>query len=312
LANGSKAVVISPTNTLQVSQMIPADGTVTSEKLDTNINIAGSLTVGSLQSTTRPTTSDTGTLTPTSLITTADADKRLFPIEGLFTNAYKVPLTNTLGGFNGLAAFAINSSTDQTQSFTSTAVLNSYATWTTSFTRCANSGVQLVLPEGIGLCAKVSVGSTGQRRAKLLLGGLTSAAVLGAGVLDARGFGVEIESNPALSTQIRFRTIYRNHLSQTLVGDWTNYISTGQLYSLTIWVYKQSGQIKAAYKTVIFTSITRSAWNIIPPVNVTTGDDSQTNITRMKTFQIALEANGSNVYGDLSEIYETHNIFPNI
>jgi hypothetical protein len=45
LANGSKAVVISPTNTLQVSQMIPADGTVTSSKLDTNIEIAGSLRV---------------------------------------------------------------------------------------------------------------------------------------------------------------------------------------------------------------------------------------------------------------------------
>ena len=46
LANGSKAVVISPTNTLQVSQMIPADGTVTSAKLDTNLSLAGSLTIG--------------------------------------------------------------------------------------------------------------------------------------------------------------------------------------------------------------------------------------------------------------------------
>lgn len=44
LASGSKAVVISPTNTLQVSQMIPADGSVSSSKLDTNIQIAGQLT----------------------------------------------------------------------------------------------------------------------------------------------------------------------------------------------------------------------------------------------------------------------------
>ena len=45
LADGSKAVVISPSHTLQVSQMIPADGSVTSEKLDTDISIAGQLTV---------------------------------------------------------------------------------------------------------------------------------------------------------------------------------------------------------------------------------------------------------------------------
>ena len=43
LASGSKAVVISPTNSLQVSQMIPADGSVTSSKLDANITIAGQL-----------------------------------------------------------------------------------------------------------------------------------------------------------------------------------------------------------------------------------------------------------------------------
>jgi hypothetical protein len=44
LPSGSKAVVISPVNSLQVSQMIPADGSVTSAKLDSNIEIAGQLT----------------------------------------------------------------------------------------------------------------------------------------------------------------------------------------------------------------------------------------------------------------------------
>ena len=44
LPSGSKAVVISPVNSLQVSQMIPADGSVTTSKLDTNIQIAGQLT----------------------------------------------------------------------------------------------------------------------------------------------------------------------------------------------------------------------------------------------------------------------------
>jgi len=39
LPSGSKAVVISPTNSLQVSQMIPADGSVTSAKLDNSLLI---------------------------------------------------------------------------------------------------------------------------------------------------------------------------------------------------------------------------------------------------------------------------------
>lgn len=45
LPSGSKAVVISPTNSLQVSQMIPADGSVTSTKLDNSLTIAGTLVV---------------------------------------------------------------------------------------------------------------------------------------------------------------------------------------------------------------------------------------------------------------------------
>lgn len=43
---GSKAVVISPVNSLQVSQMIPADGSVTSSKLDNSLFLGGSLQVG--------------------------------------------------------------------------------------------------------------------------------------------------------------------------------------------------------------------------------------------------------------------------
>jgi hypothetical protein len=45
LANGSKAVVISPTNSLQISQMIPADGSVSSAKLANDLEVAGELTV---------------------------------------------------------------------------------------------------------------------------------------------------------------------------------------------------------------------------------------------------------------------------
>ena len=43
---GCKAVIISPVNSLQISQMIPADGSVTSSKLDNSLNLAGNLTVG--------------------------------------------------------------------------------------------------------------------------------------------------------------------------------------------------------------------------------------------------------------------------
>lgn len=45
LANGAKAVVIAPTNVLQTAQTIPADGSVTSSKLDTNLSLSGQLTL---------------------------------------------------------------------------------------------------------------------------------------------------------------------------------------------------------------------------------------------------------------------------
>jgi hypothetical protein len=58
LANGAKAVVISPTNTLQVSNMIPSDGSVTSTKLAPNLTLttptidAGTLTSSTLSNST--------------------------------------------------------------------------------------------------------------------------------------------------------------------------------------------------------------------------------------------------------------------
>jgi hypothetical protein len=65
LPSGSKAVVISPVNSLQVSQMIPADGSVTSSKLDSNVSFVN-----------RPTTTDGSVASATSLITQADGDAR--------------------------------------------------------------------------------------------------------------------------------------------------------------------------------------------------------------------------------------------
>jgi hypothetical protein len=45
LESGAKAVVISPVNTVQVGQVVPSDGSVTSAKLDNNIEVSGELTV---------------------------------------------------------------------------------------------------------------------------------------------------------------------------------------------------------------------------------------------------------------------------
>jgi hypothetical protein len=70
LANGSKAVVISPTNSLQISQMIPADGSVSSSKLANDLEISG---IVGFNSTTRPTSDGTGTPAATSMITLTDA-----------------------------------------------------------------------------------------------------------------------------------------------------------------------------------------------------------------------------------------------
>jgi hypothetical protein len=264
-------------------------------------------------STTRPTSAGTGAPSATSLITKADGDKVFFPIEGLFANAYKVPLTNNLGASSGLSVFSISAATDTTSSFTSSVTSGNYATWCSSHARCINSGGQLVLPSGIGLRARILIGTSGLRRAKLLLGGLSGSSVLGSGVLDARGFGVEIEPNASSTGQIRFRIIYRNQSSQTILGDWTEYISNlANTYGIILWFYRLDQQILAAYKISLFGSIAPTNWQSIPSVSITSGDNLQTGVVRMKNFQLATEGSYSNAYAELSDIYETHNIFPNL
>lgn len=71
LASGAKAVVISPTNTLQITEMIPADGSVTSAKLANDLEISG---IVGFNSTTRPTSDGTGTPTGDSLVTLSDTN----------------------------------------------------------------------------------------------------------------------------------------------------------------------------------------------------------------------------------------------
>ena len=97
LANGSKAVVISPTNTLQVSQMIPADGSVTSTKLDTDIEIVGQLTAPNQTAS----TSD-------SIMTLAMVEE-LYGWELLLGQAYQTYLSGS-----GVNAAGINSSSFNT------------------------------------------------------------------------------------------------------------------------------------------------------------------------------------------------------
>ncbi len=48
LASGAKAVVVSPTNTLQVGELTPSDGSVTSAKLAPNISITNPIILGSI------------------------------------------------------------------------------------------------------------------------------------------------------------------------------------------------------------------------------------------------------------------------
>jgi len=48
LASGAKAVIVAPTNTLQVGQLIPSDGSVSSAKLAPNISITNPTVLGSI------------------------------------------------------------------------------------------------------------------------------------------------------------------------------------------------------------------------------------------------------------------------
>jgi hypothetical protein len=77
LASGAKAVVIAPTNTLQVGELIPSDGSVTSAKLTPNLTLTNT-TLGGTTSfgNTRPTSTATTTPSTTDLITRADGDAR--------------------------------------------------------------------------------------------------------------------------------------------------------------------------------------------------------------------------------------------
>jgi hypothetical protein len=77
LASGAKAVVIAPTNTLQVGELIPSDGSVTSAKLAPNLTLTNT-TLGGTTSfgNTRPTSTATTTPSTTDLITMADGDAR--------------------------------------------------------------------------------------------------------------------------------------------------------------------------------------------------------------------------------------------
>lgn len=91
LASGAKAVVISPTNTVQIGEVTPSDGSVTSSKLDPNLTLTNMTVTGAaaFTSTTRPTSAGTGTPAATSLITRADGDARflLKPFVGILSTA---------------------------------------------------------------------------------------------------------------------------------------------------------------------------------------------------------------------------------
>jgi len=113
LANGSKAVVISPTNILQISQMIPSDGSVSSSKLANDLEISG---IVGFNSTTRPTSDGTGTPTGISLVTLSDVNTLYdwiplppptgqFSASGGATNVYNYTTSGSTAGGIGTWAW---------------------------------------------------------------------------------------------------------------------------------------------------------------------------------------------------------------
>ena len=79
LASGAKAVVIVPSNSIQVGELIPSDGSVTSAKLAPNLTLTNATLGGSaaFTGTARPTSAAVGSPAATDLITRGDADARL-------------------------------------------------------------------------------------------------------------------------------------------------------------------------------------------------------------------------------------------
>jgi hypothetical protein len=100
LPSGSKAVVISPTNSLQVGQIIPSDGSVTSVKLAPNLTLLNTTFDGETAfiSTSRPTSSATGLPSSNDLITMLDGDGRYgnFLISDLIADGTPIQSQTTL------------------------------------------------------------------------------------------------------------------------------------------------------------------------------------------------------------------------
>jgi hypothetical protein len=177
LPNGSKGVVVSPVNTVQVGQVTPSDGSVTSAKLDNSINFA-----------TRPTTSASGRPASNSLITRVDA-----LVEEAMNVGFYVFGVNSAGG---------NSGTGSSQSRSGTSAAGWGRTLITSNAMRGGSSGGVMLRSDVPIAASaigsIDVASGNNGGVVRLIVGDTGAAVGSApatgnqDALSARGFGVEV------------------------------------------------------------------------------------------------------------------------
>ena len=306
LANGSKAVVISPTNTLQVSQMIPADGTVTSSKLDTNLSLAGNLTVGGqtqLASTQAIINSD-------SAMTKGLTDTFCNARYTVTNSQFDVSIISNAGSASGLTPFSTTlPTTGKNSSFTSGPLAaNSYATWSNSFTYIFQSNSYVAPIQGFGLTATIALVRRVGLHSRLLIGGISAASVIGLGVLDRRGFGIEVQRQP-VTDLLLLRIIYRDHLSTTIIGDWSTNGYTAETF--IVWICNTGTQIIAGIKPLTPSQGPPANWTFLPPVNTTSGDNFLTDSVFRNTYQlVSTDASATNIYADIYGVKQTFGVYP--
>ena len=163
---GSKAVIISPVNSLQISQMIPADGSVTSSKLDKSLSLAGNLTVGG--------NVGIGTTTPTAKLNILDT---------------------TLAGSAGLSGSALNIAQTWNTNLTPTAL-------SVNVTDLSSNAASLLMDLRVGGVSRLSVDKLGLIALPPVGGNGTGLVFGGSSVSNARAYigqyGVRLTQNLAL------------------------------------------------------------------------------------------------------------------
>lgn len=223
LANGAKAVVIAPTNSLQVGVLTPSDGTVTSAKLAPNLTLTNATLGGtvSFTGTDRPTSAATGSPAATSLMTRNDVGMESFFNLGQVFRPHPTPAFAT----SGTGSVAGTIAGDRWISLGSGTANNGWGRATiargvTTIPSFSGAGINFTKPLGISIILFLAVASAADNGYvfRLRFGSDNTPTPDGSDPANYRSFGIEIKPR---GTTNDWRLYAHNGTSVTYSA-WTN------------------------------------------------------------------------------------------